>query len=214
MEAFPPNSRKAEPRVEVKQIERVTSATARRRKQPLGKKFAHVFFGGDARTAAEYMIGHVLIPAAKEAIVEAAASGFEKLVYGDSRPRRGSRYGAPQSGPSGYVNYQQRGPMGVRPAEVGPPSQPNRLSRRARARHDFDEVVINTRQEAEEVLERLYDALDKYDSVSVADLYMLTGIKSDHTDYKWGWRSLAGAQVARVRSGGYLLDLPEPEHLE
>jgi len=210
MDSFPPNSRKAETRVVEKDIARVTSATARRRRQPLGRKFKNVFFGGDARTAADYMIGNVLIPAAKEAIVEAASSGFEKLVYGDARPRRGSRMGAPQSGPMGYVNYQQRSQA----PQVGPPQQPNRLARRGRARHDFDDIIINTRQEAEEVLERLYDALDKYDSVSVADLYMLTGLKSEHTDYKWGWRSLAGAHVGRVRSGGYLIELPEPEFLE
>lgn len=207
MDAFPPNSRKAEPRVEPKNLERVTSATAVRRKQPLGRKFAHIFFGGDARTAAEYMVASVLIPAAKEAIVEAASSGFEKLVYGDARPKRGMR-GGPPSGPLGYVSYNQRGP-------VTKPQEPQgRLPRRTRARHDFDDIVINSRQEAEEVLERMYDALSKYDSVSVADLYELTGLKADHTDYKWGWRGLQGAQVARVRGGGYLLDLPEPEFLE
>lgn len=213
MEAFPPNSRKAETRAVSKEdVQRVTSGRAVRRKQPLGRKFAHVFFGGDARSAVEYMIGNVLIPAAKEAIVEAASSGFEKLVYGESRPRRGMRSGGPSSGPLGYVSYNQRGPAGARPAETAPPM--GRLPRRSRARHNFDDIVIDSRQEAEEVLERLYDLVSKYDSASVADLYELTGLKNDHADYKWGWRSLQGAAVARVRGGGYLLDLPEPEYLE
>jgi hypothetical protein len=207
MDAFPPNSRKAENRSEPKQLEAVTSARAVRRKQPLGRKFAHTFFGGDARTAMEYMVGHVLIPAAKEAIVEAASSGFEKLVYGEARPKRGR----PTSGPLGYVSYNRMGQS--KPVDDRPP-MPSRLPRRARARHDFDDIIINTRQEAEEVLERLFDALDKYDSVSVADLYELTGLKSDHTDQKWGWLTLQGASVGRVRGGGYLLDLPEPEFLE
>jgi hypothetical protein len=153
------------------------------------------------------MVGNVLIPAAKEAIVEAASSGFEKLVYGEARPKRGR----PTSGPLGYVAYNTQGRS--QPSHDRPP-MPNRLPRRARARHDFDDIVINTRQEAEEVLERLYDALNKYESVSVADLYELTGLKSDHTDHKWGWRNLHGANVGRVRGGGYLLDLPEPEFLE
>jgi hypothetical protein len=207
MEQFPPNSRKAEIRPEPKNLGAVTSATARRRKQPLGRKFAHTFFGGDARTAVEYMVSHVLIPAAKEAIVEAASSGFEKLVYGEARAKRGR----PTSGPMGYVAYNRQGPP-VRPDDR--PPMPNRLPRQSRARHSFDDIIINTRQEAEEVLERMYDALGKYESVSVADLYELTGLRSDHTDHKWGWTNLQGASVARVRSGGYLLDLPEPEFFQ
>ena len=207
MEQFPPNSRKAE-RGPRESVERVTSATAVRRKQPLGRKFSRTFFGGDARSAVEYMIGNVLIPAAKEAIVEAASSGFEKLVYGDSRPKRGFR--GPSSGPLGYVSYNRMGPQ---KADDRPPL-PRTLSRRARARHDFDDIVIPSRQEAEEVLDRMYDLISKYESASVADLYELTGLKSDHTDYKWGWTELRGASVGRVRGGGYLLDLPEPEYLE
>jgi hypothetical protein len=205
MDAFPPNSRKAEKTPEQKQIERVTSATAVRRKQPLGRKFSQTFFGGDARSAFDYMIGHVLVPAAKEAIVEAASSGFEKLVYGEARPKRGR----PTSGPLGYVAYNRQGPAR---ADDRPP-MPSRLPRSSRARHDFDDIIIPTRQEAEEVIDRMFDLISKYDSATVADLYELTGLKSDHADYKWGWQNLQGATVGRVRGGGFLLDLPEPEFL-
>jgi hypothetical protein len=210
MEHFPPNSRKAEKAAEPKQVERVTSATAVRRKQPLGRKFSRTFFGGDARTASEYMIGHVVVPALKEMLVEAASSGFERLVYGDVRPK--GRRGAPTGGPLGYVSYNRMG-QAQRPAETRPPGPPM-LSRRARARHDFDDLVIPSRQEAEEVIDRMYDLISKYDSASVADLYELTGLKGDHADFKWGWTDLRGASVGRVRGGGYLLDLPEPEYLE
>jgi hypothetical protein len=212
MENFPPNSRKAEKTAEPKQVERVTSATARRRKQPLGRKFSRTFFGGDARTASEYMIGHVVVPALKEMLVEAASSGFERLVYGDVRPKGRGR-GAPTSGPLGYVSYNSMG-QAQRAASPQRPQQAPQLSRRSRARHDFDDLVIPTRQEAEEVIDRMYDLISKYDSASVADLYELTGLKGDHADFKWGWTNLQGASVGRVRGGGYLLDLPEPEFLE
>lgn len=211
MEHFPPNSRKAEKTAEPKQVERVTSATAVRRKQPLGRKFSRTFFGGDARTASEYMVGHVVIPALKEMIVEAASTGFERLVYGDVRPKGRGR-GAPTSGPLGYVSYNRMGQPQQGPPQRGP--QQPQLSRRARARHDFDDLVIPTRQEAEEVIDQMFDMISKYESVSVADLYTLTGLKADHTDFKWGWTDMRGASVGRVRGGGYLLDLPEPEYLE
>lgn len=208
MEQFPPNSKKAkDPAQGPKRVERVTSANAVRRKKGLGKQFKHTFFGGDANTAVQYMIFNVLIPAAKEAMVEAASSGFEKLIYGESRPKRGP---SPMSGALGHVSYNRMGP--ARPRETNPPF-PQPMSRRARARHDFDEIIIPSRQEAEEVLERLYDLVSSYDQATVADLYELTGLPSSHTDHKWGWENLRGATVARVRGGGYLLDLPEPETL-
>jgi hypothetical protein len=90
---------------------------------------------------------------------------------------------------------------------------PRTLSRGSRARHSFDEIVIQSRPEAEEVLDRLYDLISKYELARVSDLYSLTGFESSHTDYKWGWTELTGSGVSRVRSGGYLLDLPEPEPL-
>jgi hypothetical protein len=97
---------------------------------------------------------------------------------------------------------QQRGPE--------PPRSPTQLSRPARMRHAFDEIVINTRPEAEEVLDRMFDLISKYDAVAVSDLYELTGITATHADHKWGWDDLRGSNVGRVRGGGYLLELPDP----
>jgi hypothetical protein len=72
---------------------------------------------------------------------------------------------------------------------------------------------LETRTEAEEVIDRLFDMVSRYDSASVADLYALVGLASTHTDYKWGWTDVRGAGVSKIR-GGYLLDLPEPKPLD
>jgi len=197
---FPPNSEKSRA-AGPKRVERVTSDGAvRRRKQPLGKQFRHTFFNGDARMAAEYMVTNTMVPAIKDMILEAANAGLERLIYGEHRPGRRS----PISGPLGYVAYNrmtQRGPE--------PPRQ-TQLSRPSRMRHAFDEIVIASRQEAEEVLDRMYDLISRYDAATVADLYELTGLDSTHADQKWGWEDLRGSGVGRVRGGGYLLELPEP----
>jgi hypothetical protein len=205
MDQFPPNSRKAAAGQEPKRVQRVTSDAVRRRR-PLGKQFKHTFFGGDANTAVQYMIFNVLIPAAKDAMVEAASSGFEKLVFGDARPRRG-----PMSNPLGQISYHRMSQQ--QPQSQRQSSMPQALSRAGRARFAFDEIVIPSRQEAEEVLDRLFDLISKYDTATVADLYELTGLASSHIDHKWGWSALRGASVSRVRGGGYLLNLPQPESL-
>jgi hypothetical protein len=203
MDQFPPNSRKAAADREPKRVQRVTSDAVRRRR-PLGKQFRNTFFGGDANTAIQYVIFNVLIPGAKDSIVEAGQGFIEKLVYGDARPRRG-----PMSNPLGQVSYHRMSQQQPQSRT----SMPQALSRRARSRFAFDEIVIPSRQEAEEVLDRLFDLISKYDTATVADLYELTGLASSHIDHKWGWTALRGASVNRVRGGGYLLNLPEPESL-
>lgn len=87
------------------------------------------------------------------------------------------------------------------------------MSRRGRSTHDFDEIILATRVEAEEVVDRLFDLVGRYESASVSDLYSLVGISGNFTDEKWGWTDLRGAGVERVRNG-YLLDLPRPEPLD
>jgi hypothetical protein len=202
---YPPNkfNIKDEPK-EDKKIERVTHSDPIRRKKSLGRKFKDVFFGGDARTTGQFIIYSVLIPAAKDMIVEAGREGVEKLVRGDSYRRRN----APTSGPRGYISYNRHS-MSV---DRRDPEPPRAISPRARARHDFDEIVLNTRAEAEEVIERMFDIISRYDSVTVSDLYELVGVRSNHVDHKWGWTDLRGAGVARIKDG-YLLELPDIQPL-
>jgi hypothetical protein len=200
---FPPNSQasREEPQ-EQKRVERVTRSEAIRKKKPLRKQFAETFVSGDAKSAVHYVLFDVLIPAAKDMIAEAGSAGIEKLIFGDSRRKRGTT--PPMAGPTGYIQYNR----------MSPQTAPQRaLSRRARSRHDFDEIVLPQRTEAEDVIDRLFDLVGRYESATVADLYDLVGLEAAHTDQKWGWRNLRGSGVSRVRDG-YLLDLPEPEPLD
>lgn len=211
MQDFPGNSRKAQERLEGPpqderpKIEQVTSATAVRRKPGLGQRFRETFIGGTARGAAEYVVTDVVVPTIRDLIFEAFQSGLEKLVYGESRVRhRGTSMSSDYSA-VGRVNY-----AGM---STNKPAQTRTLSQRSRARHDFGEIVIQNRMEAEEVLGIMYEELSRFGQVNVAVLYELCGIQSSHADHNWGWNALRGAKVVPTRSGGYLLDLPEPEPL-
>lgn len=204
---FPPNSKSSKiVRNQDKDITPVVSSGAVRRKKSLRKQFSETFVAGDAKTALRYVAFDVLLPAAKDMVVESFTQGIEKLIFGDSR-RRGSTH--PQAGPTGYVSYNRySSPMG------GRSSGPSRaISRQARARHNFDEIILDDRVEAEEVIDKLFELVSRYESATVADLYELVGLSSTHTDHKWGWTDLHGSGVSRIR-GGYLLDLPEPEPLD
>lgn len=216
MDQFPSNAKNVRTAArEPKKVEQVTSAEAARRPKGLGRRFKETFVGGDMRGAIHYMFVEVVVPAIQDTLIEAFQGGVERLIKGDSGHggRRTVTRGYSSSSGAPQVNYQgmvTRGPLGGKS-----PSQPQRsLSNRAKTRHAFDELIIPSRQEALEVIDRMFDILARYGQVSVADLYALTGVESSHTDIKWGWTALPGARAQPLRQGGYLLDLPEPEHFD
>lgn len=211
---FPSNSR--EPRASKVEkpdkdpVLKVVEGRVVRRKKPLGKRFSEIFFGGDTKGVVEYIVNDVLIPAAKDTITDAVSQGIERMIFGESRSggrRPSSRQGA-FGGGSSSINYSRYATSGRRDETTRPP-----MSRRARGSHDFDEIILASRAEADDVIEQLFDVLEKYDQVSVKDLYELVGENYHHTDEKWGWTNLRGAGVTRT-GGGYLLNLPKTEPLD
>lgn len=200
MDQFPPNSDASKRPQPEKRVEQITKGNVVRKKKGLGRQFKEDFLGGDLKTAWTYMVIDVALPAARDMIYESASAWFQKLIFGDGLRRRGAT--TPQAGPMGYVQYNRMSQQ----SQTGPQRA---ISRAGRSQHNFDEIVLDSRVEAEQVLERMSDVLDKFDVVTVADLYELVGINAAHTDGKWGWSNLTGAGVRHIREG-YLLDLPEP----
>lgn len=213
---FPANSQRSKtkpgpaPQAEPRKVERVTSVEAVQRKRGLGKRLKETFVGGDAKTAASYVAVAVVVPAIRDLVAESFHSWIDQVIMGDEKP--GRRRGGVPTGYAGvgHVNYQR---MSSGPPQSQAPGPGRMLSRASRTRHDFNDIVIQHRPEAEEVVSRLFDLLERYGSAEVADLYELTGIASSHTDHKWGWTDLRGARVRPIRGGkdGYLLELPEPQ---
>ena len=189
-----------------KKVESVVSGSVVVRKPSLGKRFAGTFFGGDLKGVFGFVVLDVLVPAAKDMVADAVSQGFERMLYGEVRStsrRPGSR---PGMGRSGYTSYN-------RYSQVGAREDPRSLSRRSRATFNFDEIVLESRGEALQVLDGMYDLLRKYEIVTVSDLYDLVGVSGAFTDEKYGWTEINTADVRRVRDG-YLLVLPKPEPLD
>lgn len=204
---FPPNSRRprAKP-TEEKKVEKVIEGSVVRRKKPLGRRFGELFVVGDSHSVGQYLVLEVIIPAIRDLVVDTVTQGVERSIFGEST-RAPSRRGPgqrPSHGPGGYVSYNK--------TTARPSRQP--MSRQARSSHDFDEIILPTRREAEEVLDRLSDMIEKYDSAAVSDLYELVGETPNFADENWGWfrDDFSRSGVSRVRDG-YLLDLPKPTAL-
>ena len=213
MDSYPSNSHKSknnEPAEEpTKRVERVVESQVLRRKKPLGKRFIETFFGGEARNVGPYVFFEVILPAMKDTIADVTSQSVERMLWGESRStsrRSGNRSGYGNS----YVSYNRFSPNS---RDGGRRDEPRGPSRRARATHDFDEIILATRAEATEVIDRLFDLVSRYEAATVADLYEMVGVEGNYTDDKWGWTDVRGAGVTRIRNG-YLLDLPRPEPLD
>jgi hypothetical protein len=211
MDNYPSNSRTAkaaEEAPEPKKIETVVTGEVTRRKKPLGKRFMETFVGGDINTVASYVVLQVLIPAAKDMMSDAVSQGIDRMLFGESRSPSRSHSSRP-TGTNGYVSYNRM--SANKPTRNGLDEFARRPERRSS--HDFDEIILATRAEAEEVIDRLFDLVSQYEQATVADLLELVGVTSNHVDHKWGWTDIRGAGVTKIRNG-YLLDLPKPEVIQ
>lgn len=203
---YPSNTKKSkeEPEKERPVIERITSKEAVRKKT-LGRRVAESFTGDDAQSVGNYILFDVMIPAAKGLLLDIINQGSERALYGDSRGR--SRIGGGNGRP-GYAKMYN-GNSGNNTSR----RDERELSRGDRQNHNFDDIVIEDRGEAEGVLDRLQDLINDYDQATVADLYTMVGITPLFTDQNWGWTDLRGCRIDRVRQG-YLLVLPRTEDLK
>jgi hypothetical protein len=211
-EQFPNMSKTARPQPtsapaeEKKPTEKVVSGNVIVKKKPWHKRALETFVGtDDAGSVGQYIAQDVIVPAIKDVIVDAFTQAVERMVFGESRGRSRTRPG-PNNGPS-FVNYNGMSNNGARSFGQQDNSP---ISRRGRETHNFGEIYIPTRAEADAVLNDLFACLSQWDAVTVADLYGLVGVSPNFTDHKYGWfgpDGLRGARYDHTRDG-FRLHLP------
>lgn len=179
--------------VKKKKVERVVNSRVKTKKK---SKFADTFISEDISSVKEYILMDVLLPAIKKAISETITGGIDMMLYGETRHRSSGGKGSKVS----YSKYYDDRDRGYE-------------RRRTRIGYEYDDIVLESRAEAEEVLNSMDDLLERYGIVSVGDLYDLVGIQGNYTDNKYGWTSLRSASVHRTRDG-YLLKLPKAGPLD
>lgn len=180
---------------EKKEVKKVVKGKVRIRKKPLGKKFAETFMSEDAQDVKSYVFFDVLVPSIKDTLAEIVKQAIDIILFGNSR--RSSRKDKPY-GRVSYSSYYDR--------------EDDRKSRRERNRptRDFYDIVLDSRAEAEEVLESLRDIIDQYGSASLADYHDLCDVSGgSYTDNKYGWTDLTKASISLVRGQGFVVDLPK-----
>lgn len=211
MEDYQGNSRKQKegnqpPETPKKNIQKVVTGDAVVKPKSVGSKFRSIFFGGDASSAAQFVVTEVLIPAFKRLVVESVSQGADRLVYGnDSIHRRRM----PSQGYTTRVQYNN--PLSRQPPRAYLPDQ-SPAAKWLQERKNMGDVIVYSKDDADNVVTQLIEIVDMYEMVSVADLNELLGHPSSAIDNKWGWRNLARIEVAQVKEG-WRISLPPMEEL-
>lgn len=167
--------------------------------------------------ALSYVVSDVLIPRAKDTLSQAIMLASDSVIYGPDgvRPKSistrpsASRHRPDKDNP--YTDY--RGMSGGKKRTKASYERSREISPRTRATHKFDDIVLDSRAEADDTIEQMIELISQYGVATVADLYSYLDIEPKHTDYDWGWLDLRGAHARSVRHG-FMLVLPEPEYVD
>lgn len=193
MNNFEPNSHKH--KEENKKVEKVVKGKVKTKKKNEFQKLAGSIISEDAKTVKSYILMDVLIPSIKDAIEDIVINGVRMILRGET----GARSKSSSSGLS-RISYNK-----AYDSRNGRDHSPARRT----VGYNLDDIVLETRGEAEEVLSHMDDLIETYGIVSVADLYDLIGYTNgSYNDNKWGWTNIRTAEPVRVRDG-YLLKLPK-----
>lgn len=155
------------------------------------KKFAGSLFSEDVANVGSHILMNVIIPSVRDVIVDVVTDAAKMIFYGEKGmgKKGSSSIGSKVSYRQYYDSDRQR-------------SEPS-----VKSHFDYDDISLDSRGDAEEVLIQLDDIIERYKVARVADLYELIGVTPPYTAYKYGWSSLKSAKVVATRRG-YSLDLP------
>ena len=187
---FKPNSHKYKEEQKSsneRKVGKVTTGKVKTKKRSEGSKLRDIFIAEDVSSVRSYIFMDVLVPAIKNAIVDIVTDGVN-MIFGTGKKRSSSS--------SNYVSYRDcfRRDDRIRDS-------------RASNRFNYDDLIFESRGEAEAVRDQMDAMIDRYGVVTIADMYDMADISAPYTSNKYGWTSLRNADVIRVREG-YVIKLP------
>lgn len=179
-----------------KEIKKIASAKVKK------KSKLESFFGNDLKTIVDYIGKEVILPAAKKMLVDAGCDAISMLFYGDTShsAKRPSNYGYGSGIGVNYTRFSSTRGESIRPT----------------ARYSnivCDDIVLQTKDEANMVIDSLCEVIETYGWVSVADMHEMVGMPVGYTEHKYGWNSLRTADIIAVREG-YMIRFPAPRPLD
>lgn len=177
-----------------KRVQKVVKSSVKTKKNEV-RKLADIFISEDIASVKSYIFMDVLVPAIKKAIYDIVTNGIDMFLYGGSGKGKSS---ASSSKVSYRSYYDQKNNNNYRPTE----------NVKQRNGFEYDEIIFNSRGEAEAAKQEMMNVIGRYGVVTVADLYDMAELSAPYTSQKYGWMDVSSAEPSRVRDG-YVLKLPK-----
>lgn len=206
MEEYKSNSLKvrdgAESKVEEKQIEPVISGSAKVHKQSCFGKFKDDIVAESFKNVGEWLWGEVVIPNTKRFIDDLVTNGIHMFLYGKGGgPKSSSIQKISYSNGSSFVNYSTTSKNIVKAGSHS-------------SGINYDNIVFDSRGDAEAVLTQMEEMIDVYGMVSIADLYEMAELPiPSYTLNNYGWTDLKSATTMACRDG-FLIRLPKATNIK
>lgn len=173
-----------------RKVDSVVKGKVKTKKKNEVTKLKDIFISEDVANVKSYILMDVLVPAVKKVISDVVRDGIDMILWGESGKSREKRS-------SSYVSYRDYSKTSSR--------EHDRQTRRSS--FDYDDLIFESRGEAEAVLNQMCDMIDRYGIVTVADMYDMADLTHPYTSNKYGWTRLGTAEVVRSRDG-YIIKLP------
>ena len=177
---------------EGKRAEKIVRGKVKTKKNDV-RKLTDIFISDDVVNVKSYILMDVLVPSIKKAIYDIVVNSLDMSLFGGRGNGRRST--------ADKVSYRDYNGVSRR-------DERTYSSSRTTSGYSYDDIILETRGEAEAVLARMDEIMEEYEIVRVADLYDLVGVTGEHTDNKYGWTNIRNAEPVRVRDG-YMLKLPK-----
>lgn len=172
-------------------------------KKTLGQKVLDTFVQEDILDVRSYVINDLLVPFLKDSALDILAMILGRDIPGGYRKDRDKGYRDYTASYKGYSYRSER-------------EKKERRSERRDRDEDFDprRVLLKDRVSAEKIIDKMEDYIYKEGKVTIADLAEMVQEPSNYQDNNWGWTSMRGIEVQRVRGGLYLIRVPEPKYVD
>lgn len=182
---------------ERKKIESPVQGKTHAKKKSGASKFFDMFIAEDLKNVKEHIINDVLIPRVREVCNDMITHG-SSMIFGVKPKNTGTTKTSTSN--TAYNKFSSGATY--------------RNDRTPRDVYRYQDFFIDNRGDAEAVLDQLYEILNHYDEVTVADLITVAGFDTKilPMDSNYGWTSLRSARVVRT-SEGYEIDLPRAKAL-
>ena len=171
-----------------------------KKKKGVFRKMADTFFAGRKEDIGNYILNEVLMDHMKDTLSDVIDKSKDMMLYGDTRATGHGRRSKTKSSINESLSYNRISHA----AAAGATSRRNTLN--------FDDIILESRGDAERVLDDLLEKIEQYEVATVADLYDAVAISHDFTHTKYGWYDLSDAYVKRTREG-YCVILPKAQDL-